>query len=80
MDKKTFETNASVHFILDGWEFECRQSHTVNDGKWYLYHYSISHGDDQIGVVSNPFSNYSDFLLNAGIVAKAWIKKNGKIA
>ena len=76
MNKKTFETNASVHFILDDWEFECHQSRANPDGKWYLYHYSFSKGDEQLGIVSNPFDRYEEFLLDAGIVARAWIKRN----
>ena len=78
MTKKDFEMNASVHFVYDGWEFEASQSKADPDGTWYLYHYSIQQGDEKLAVVSNPFSDYDSFLMDAEIVAKNWIRKHNK--
>lgn len=77
MTAKDFEMNASINFIYDGWEFVAHKSKFDEaDQNWYLYHDSFSNGEEKLGTVPNPFTEYSQFLVKAEHFAGAWVSKN----
>jgi hypothetical protein len=78
MTRKAFETNAEVTFIVDDWEFSARQSPAELNGTWYVYHYSICQSCERLEPCPNPFTEYDKFLVEAGKIAKKWIRKNCK--
>lgn len=71
MTKESFEMNACINFVVDGHEFEARQSRANPDGIWHIWHESLRDLDD-LGVVTSPFENYSEFLFEAGVLINAW--------
>lgn len=63
-----------VSFTVDDYLFTARHSHINPDQSvWYLYAYNRN-GDDELGVVNNPFENYEIFYAECKDLAKNYLK------